>query len=495
MSEMQTVIDMLKDMSTRLARVETKVGTTAAAPAAAAAAPAAAAASGVHPRLAAYDAWLEEAMKPIDEATAGLKEAGFKSAKKCGNFARKGAMALRKLIEAGTVCCEPDAIEFQTFVNELTKDVKKKGKGVRCKKLSRNYEKQTSEMMDVLNWPYQSKVGTGQGPHAYLKAAIGSVEFYSNKCRVEYKKEESGKFHMQYCAGLKDYIISLAKFVLVNQMKEKFQWKYDGIPLKDFSGGAAAPAKKAAAPAAPAPPAPAAAPKKKHKKKAAAPCDMGALFASLQKGGNITKGMKHVSNDMKVYKNKKLRKSGGIQVTKPKPKAKKAKKALPPAKFEWAKFLRAWAIENQPDGATVTCNFKSTREPSNLYRCQKARIVFTGKGKSISIINCENTTIIVESLLCGLEVTNSKNLKIIVTGQVSMFRFDKSDGLKIYLGDKECMKTAKFATSKCSDMNVEFPDCNPGAAADDTITKPIPEAYEHHIVDMKIKSEVSHLYG
>jgi len=307
---MQTVISMLKDMSSRLARVEGKVGvsTGSAAPPAA---PAAAASGAVHPRLAAYDAWMDAAMQPIDEAAAGLKAAGFPKAKQMGNYSRKAAVALRKVIEAGTVCEEPSPAEFQKFVSDLTAANKKKGKGLRAKKLSRNYEKQTGEMMDVANWPYQSKTVTGQGPHAYLKSSIGSVEYHSNRCRVEYKSGENKELHMKYCAGLKNYIETLAKYVLMNGMKEKFQWKYDGKPLSEFAGSAAAPAPVAAAAPVASAAAPAPAPKKTGKK-GVPPADMGALFASLQKGGNVTKGLKHVSKSKMTHKNKALRAKAAV---------------------------------------------------------------------------------------------------------------------------------------------------------------------------------------
>ena len=123
-------------------------------------------------------------MKPIDEAATGLKENGFKSAKKCANFIRKAAKGVRVIVEAGTKCKEPTPAEFQKLMQDNVWDVAAKGKCVRTKKLGRNYEKALAEMMDVFSWPTQS----GEiGPCAYVSSGEGSVEYHGNRCRVEYK--------------------------------------------------------------------------------------------------------------------------------------------------------------------------------------------------------------------------------------------------------------------------------------------------------------------
>ena len=105
---------------------------------------------------------------------------------------------------------------------------------------------------------------------------------------------------MQYCNGVRDMIRSLKKFILINGMKQKFKWNSSGVALSAFAPSAAPAAAKEE-------------PKKEEPKKEepkkeepkAAPAndamDMGALFAELNKGGAITKGMKKVTDDMKVY--------------------------------------------------------------------------------------------------------------------------------------------------------------------------------------------------
>ena len=134
MSDLSTVISMLKDISARLSNVEAKVGGGAVS-ASSTSAPSAPKAGGI---LGAYDEWLESSMKPIDEAAVGLKENGFKSAKKCANFIRKAAKGVRVIVEAGTKCKEPTPAEFQKLMQDNVWDVAAKGKRVRTKKLGRN---------------------------------------------------------------------------------------------------------------------------------------------------------------------------------------------------------------------------------------------------------------------------------------------------------------------------------------------------------------------
>ena len=441
-------------------------------------------------------------MKPIDEAASGLKENGFKSAKKCANFIRKGAKGVRVIIEASTKCKEPSAADFQKLMQENVWDVTSKGKRVRTKKLGRNYEKALAEMMDVFNWPTQA----GEiGPCAYVASGEGSVEYHANRCRVEYKGTEHKALHMQYCNGVRDMIRSLKKFILINGMKSKFKWS-GSADLSSFAPSsapattAAATDKKVEEPTKKEPEKKAA-PKKKAEPAPADAMDMGALFAELNKGGAITKGMKKVTDDMKVYKNTKLRKAGGFkagEVKKKKPVKKKsaAKKKLPPPKCEYVRMQRMWYVENQIDGSKSEVEFKNKNESGYLYKCQKgSTITFKGKGKSIQIVNCEGATLIFDDLVAGVELTNCKKMKIIAKGQCQMFRFDKSDSILTYLMDPKNVAEVQFACTMCGELNVDFPD--PKDPQNETITKAIPTVFEHKIdtTNGKIVSHVSHLYG
>lgn len=491
MADMQKVISLLEDMSTRLGRVEAKVGTGSSSSSAAAAAPAAGGSS--NPILAAYDEWLATSMAPIDEAALGLKENKFRSAKKCANFIRKAAMGVRVVLEAGTKCKEPTPAEFGELMKTHVWAVQKLGKDVRTKKLGRNYEKQLGEIMDVFNWPTQAGE---MGPVEFLNSEIGSVEYHSNRCRVEYKPTKHKDLHMAYCAGVKALIENLKKFVLCNGMKKKFKWNSNGVDLSYYAPSdapaKAAPAKAATKEAAPAKAAPA---KAKKKKEVAPEMDMQAMFAELSKGCAVTKNMKHVSDNMKVYKNAKLRKSGPVTMKKKAPKkAGKAKKKKGPAKCEYTRMQRMWYVENQVDDSVSEVTFEKKNQGGYVYRCDKGTVTFKGKGKNIQIVNCDGTKLIFDDVLAGIEVTNSKNIKIVCLGRCQMFRFDASDGVNVYLDKADNLADVTFSTTKCSEMNVEFPDPD-AKEAGDTIQKPIPSVYEHSIKGAKIVSEVSHLYG
>lgn len=489
-NDLSTVISMLKDISIRMSNVEKKIGISSGTTSSSSSSSTSAASTGG--LVGKYDEWMESAMKPIDEAAVALRDNGFKSAKKCANFIRKAAKGVRVIVEASVACKEPSAEEFQKLMNDNVWSVAKKGKMVRTKKLGRNYEKALAETMDVFNWPAQS----GEiGPAEFLSSSEGSVEYHGNRCRVEYKKTEHGAEHMKFCNGVRDLIRSLKTFVLVNGMKKQFKWS-GSASLSDFAPSAA-PEKKKKEDAKPA-----AVTKTtnetagKGESAANEAMDMGALFAELNKGGAITKGMKHVSNDMKVYKNKKLRKTGPVKVKKkaaPKKKA-AAKKKIGPPSCKFVRAQRMWYVENQPADSKTEVEFKKFTEAAYLYKCQKGSVVtLKGKGKNCQLVNCEGTTVIFENLVAGVEVTNCKNLKLICSGTCNMFRFDKTDGIKTFLTDAENIKHVTFSCTKCSELNVEFPD--PKDPKNETINKPIPSLFEHKIVGDKIHSEVSHLYG
>ena len=199
------------------------------------------------------------------------------------------------------------------------------------------------------------------------------------------------------------------------------------------------------------------------------------------------------------YKNKKLRKAGGVKtsdIKKKKPLKKKApaKKKLPPPKCEYVRMQRMWYVENQLDGSKSEVEFKKFTESAYLYKCQKgSTVTLKGKGKNVSLVNCEGVTVVFDDLVAGVELTNCKKCRIIAKGQCQMFRFDKSDSITTFLMDPKNVAEAVFSCTMCGELNVDYPD--PKDPENETITKAIPTVFEHKVVGNKIHSEVSHLYG
>lgn len=500
MSDLSTVINMLKDMSVRLSRVEQKIGSGGGASVGGASASASSSTPAVGGLLGDYDAWMNSSMKPIEDAAVKLREAGFKSAKKCSNFIKKGAKGVRVVLEASLKCKAPSGEAFSKLMTDNVWSVTKEGKRVRTRKLGANYEKALSEMMDLFNWPTQE----GEvGPCAFAHSTLGSVEFYQNRARVQYKGTKHKDLHMQYLNGVRDMIASLKKFILIAGFKNKFKWQGSGdVASFSSAGGAAAAPTPAPAPAAKKAEPKKATPNKKPEasKPAAGVMDMGALFADLNKGGAITKGMRKVTDDMKVYKNKKLRKKGTVpdgSAKKKKASTKKStKKKLPPAKCEYTRGQKMWYVENQLSDSTTKVDFADFTQSAYLYRCQKgSHVEINGKGKNVQIVSCDGVTVVFDTLVAGIEVTNSKNLRLISRKTCKMFRFDKVDGAKTFLTQKEGVADVIFSCTQCSDLNVDFPDPSSSAKPDDTITKPIPSLFEHTIRKGEVHSEVSHLYG
>jgi len=495
MSDLSQVISMLKDMNARLGRVEAKLG--GAGGGAAAVSTATAAPASVGGMLGDYDAWHTSAMKPINEAAVKLRENGFKSAKKCANFINKGCKGIRIILEASTKCKKPSDADFLKLMQDNVWSLTSEGKRVRTRKLGANYEKALSETMDLFKWPTMS----GEiGPCAFVQSTLGSVEFYGNRARTQYKKTEHGALHMQYLNGVRDLINSLKKFILIAGFKNQLKWTGSGdVSQFSSSGGSAAAAKPAAASKKEEPKA--AAPKKEEKKAATTSAatggaaDMGALFAALNKGGAITKGMKKVTDDMKVHKNTKLRghKKIPAKATKPKKKKTAAKKKLPPPKMEFVRGQQMWYVENQIDGSTSKVDFAKFTQAAYLYKCQKGSVVeLNGKGKSLQVVACDGVLIRFDDLVAGVELTNCKNITLVSRKTCKMFNFDQVDSCKTFICQRSGIDDIVFACNKCSDLNCDFPDPD---SKDESITRPIPTTFEHKVAGRKIHSEVSHLYG
>merc|ERR1712244_207709 len=158
-----------------------------------------------------------------------------------------------------------------------------------------------------------------------------------------------------------------------------------------------------------------ASPKKATPKKKGGGGGMAAVMGDLNKGLNVTKGMKKVTKDMKT-KNRKDR-SGKVSAPK--------KKFVPPQ----TKFVGGrWMVENYEEEAGVVqvekCDLKS-----NIFvtMCDDCTIQISNKVKAVTIDSCVKVRVFVSEVVSTVEVVNCKSVKVIVVegGKVPSFAVDK----------------------------------------------------------------------
>lgn len=130
-----------------------------------------------------------------------------------------------------------------------------------------------------------------------------------------------------------------------------------------------------------------------------------ALFASLQRGTDITKALKKVSSDQMTHKNPSLRQSSvvpdkassdvnGSTVVK------KAPVKLP-AKLELEG--KKWLVENQHGQSQLTISDTTMSQSVNVYNCSDSLLIVKGKVNSITVNKCKKFSIVFDSIVAVVE--------------------------------------------------------------------------------------------
>lgn len=250
---------------------------------------------------------------------------------------------------------------------------------------------------------------------------------------------------------------------------------------------------------------------------AGAGAGLDAVFNDLNKGADVTKGLRKVNADQMTHKNPSLRAGATVPQRsdsrsslssnrgkspapgkKPKPESMRTKK--PPVKrldgnkwiiVSFDELEVAWtmltSIKENFDNESSPVEIEASISHSILIsRCNKTTIMVKGKANAISIDNSPRLSLIIDSLVSSVDVIKSANFAMQVLGVLPTILLDSVDGAQIYLS-KESMQTEVFA-SKCSGVNLNI---NNGEEDDDFKEVPLPEQLRTYITeDGKVVSEI-----
>jgi adenylyl cyclase-associated protein len=227
---------------------------------------------------------------------------------------------------------------------------------------------------------------------------------------------------------------------------------------------------------------------------------MGAVFDQLNRGSDVTAGLRKVDKSQMTHKNPSLRagstvpggddisrsKSPGPQV-KPKPNSMRQTSSASTIKREGTKTLdgNKWLIENFDSPSTPLEVDVTISQSILISRCKNTTIIFRGKANALSVNDSPRTQLLVETLVSAVDVIKSPNFAIQITGSAPTILLDQVDGASIYLG-KSSLSTEVF-TSKCSSVNVVLP---PVKEEDDGVEVPLPEQIRTFVKDGKLVSEI-----
>jgi adenylyl cyclase-associated protein len=220
---------------------------------------------------------------------------------------------------------------------------------------------------------------------------------------------------------------------------------------------------------------------------------MNAVFDDLNKGSDVTKGLKKVDTSQMTHKNPSLRANAPVPTRsdsngslrgkspapgkKPKPESMRTKK--PPRKELDG---NRWIIENYESEAGVVEIDAELNQTILISRCKNTTIQIHGKTNAISVDNSSRTSLIVDSLVSSVDVIKCPNFAIQVIGMLPTILLDQVDGATVFLS-QESLNTEIF-TSKCSSININVP------TEEDSVENAIPEQIRSFIKNGKVVSEI-----
>ncbi|NXY81631.1 CAP2 protein, partial [Alcedo cyanopectus] len=221
------------------------------------------------------------------------------------------------------------------------------------------------------------------------------------------------------------------------------------------------------------------------------PASRAALFAQLNQGEAITKGLRHVSDEQKTHKNPSLRaqcpsapsptKSHTPSPTSPKNSPQQSH--APVLELEGKK----WRVEYQEDKNDLVINNTELKQVAYIFKCDKSTLQIKGKINSITIDNCKKFGLVFDNVVGIVEVINSRDIQIQVMGRVPTISINKTEGCHIYLSEESL--DCEIVSAKSSEMNILIPQDG------DYREFPVPEQFKTTWDGAKLVTEPTEIVG
>ncbi|XP_051520364.1 adenylyl cyclase-associated protein 1-like [Myxocyprinus asiaticus] len=310
-----------------------------------------------------------------------------------------------------------------------------------------NHLSAVSESVPALGW-----VAMAPKPGPYVKEMQDAAMFYTNRVLKDYKEKD--KTHVDWVHAYVSIWTELQAYIKLHHTTG-LSWSKTG-PVASASG--AAPSGGAPAPPPPGPPPPPMDFDKSSDGDSGA-VSRNALFASINKGADITKGLKHVSDDQKTHKNPALKAQGGPVSSGPKPFTPRPTAAAGPARTLPPVLEldgKKWKVENHEGAHGLVINDTELKQVVYAFKCNNSTLQVKGKINSITLDNCKKMGLVFDDVVGIVEVINCKDVKVQVMGKVPTISINKTDGCHVYLS-KDSL-SCEIISAKSSEMNVLVPN-------------------------------------
>lgn len=379
-------------------------------------------------------------------------------------------------------CQIPDLAGLGEFLKPLNEVIGKANSLTEGRRSgSFNHLKAGTESLAALAWiAYFGKECGMSLPIAHVEESWQAAEFYNNKILVEYKNKDEPD-HIEWAKTLKElYVPGLRDYVKAHYPLGP-TWAPPGSLTVSTSPFTSSKKSSALGPAAPPPPSASLFTSEKQQPKAG----MSAVFQEIS-SGNVTAGLKKVTNDMKT-KNRGDR-TGVVSTTEKESRSNfpSAPKTAPP-KFE-LQMGRKWVVENQIGNKELIIDECDSKQSVYVFSCKDSVLQIKGKVNNITVDKCTKTGIVFKGVVAACEVVNCNRVEVQCEGTTPTISVDNTGGCQLYLGNDSLEAT--ITTAKSSEVNVLVPGATP---EDDWIEHALPQQYCHTYTDGSfVTSPVSH---
>lgn len=409
--------------------------------------------------------------------------------------------AEKAIVHAISQCKRPDPEALQKLVQPIADALTKAYSLTEGKRTDAfNHQKAVAESLLALLWVCYTGRDCGMslpGPH--VEESWQSAEYYNNKVLVEYRSKDPN--HVEWARALKElYLPGLQAYVKQFHTTGP-SWNPSGVDVSQWSPGSQETAKKTSAPPPPPPrgppppppPGPLAPPPSNASTPSSsggAPPSMSAVFQEINKGENVTSGLKKVTDDMKT-KNRADR-SGAVPAGSAP--SEKAASTLATPKIGTPKCEldgRKWVVEYQVGNKGIILDSCKPNESIYIFGCKDSIIQVQGKVNAIAFDKCTKSALVFTDVVAACEIVNCTSVEVQCMGTAPTIAVDNTNGCQLYLGRSSL--DAAITTAKSSAINVLVP----GPTDDsDPVEHALPEQFLNSFKDGQFTTTpVSHSGG
>ena len=464
MSELKPVLDLILS---RLGTIEENLGISSSANT-----------EDIPKSIKAFDEYYQATVVPFNDICAKLGG----DATIFGNLTADAWTEMHNFLLMASSCKEPPTTSMSSLLAPIANKMKEIKSSINRNDWE-NHGKTVEEGVSSLNW-----LVIKPAPRDYVESSVGGCDYHANKIRKEYRGKNDDQ--VAFCDKYKAIIVQLMDYIKeYHTTGVKWNKTPDAIDVSEYQKcGGTSPALAASKPVTTNPN-----PNPKPTTATTVP-DVKAkanIFAALNKGTDITSGLKKVTKDQQTWRKEfqeKDSRSAPAPVAVSVPKSRRAPTGptgTPRNEFVGAE--KKHYVENQGSTCEITIERADTRV--YIQGCVGAKVIIKGKVNSIFVDTCRKTDVVFETSMASCEVVNCTRMNVYVGEKVPSVAIDKTDGIVVHL--PESSMDTNIVASKSSEMNLSWYDKN-----DELIEKPIPEQFIYKIdpKTMQVISEVSDLY-